>query len=275
MTPTVFGRLLVTQGEELLQHADSLEREIKLMRSLEVGDLSIGTGPYPLEISIGPAIGRMLEKYPGIVIEMEVLGMPSGREAILSSRLDIVVAEAMGLEDEPKLLIEKLPQHRGIFFCRAGHPLTKKLNPSAEDVFSFPYVGTRLPSRIAQSFAHIMPEVRIEKSTGEFIPSVTVKILNTAKEVVVNSDAISIGIRSQIAKELSGGSLAVIDFHPPWLVTNYSFVYLRNRSLSPAALAFMEEMRSVESELNCRRKRDGIGIRHALIAKYDFVIRGI
>jgi DNA-binding transcriptional LysR family regulator len=249
VTATVFGRLLVAQGEQLLQNADSLEREIKLMRSLEVGDLSLGTGPYPLEISIGPSLGRILEKYPGIKVDMEVLGLPSGREAILSGRLDMVVAEPSGLEDEPKLLIEKLPQHRGVFFCRAGHPLTQKPKPGVEDVFSFPYVGTRLPARIAQAFAHIMPAGRIDKSTGEFIPSVTVKILNTAKEIVVNSNAVSIGIRRQIAKELSGGSLAIVDLHPPWLVTNYGFVYLRTRSLSPAALAFMEEVRSVESEL--------------------------
>jgi hypothetical protein len=45
-----------------------------------------------------------------------------------------------------------------------------------------------------------MPKGRIEKSTGELIPSVTVKILNTAKEFVLNSDAISIGIRRQQAQ---------------------------------------------------------------------------
>jgi len=42
----------------------------------------------------------------------------------------------------------------------------------------------------------------------------------------------------------------VLDFHPPWLVSGYGFLYLRNRTLSPSALAFIAEMRAVEAVIN-------------------------
>lgn len=83
---------------------------------------------------------------------------------------------------------------------------------------------TRLPPRLAQSFLHLIPAGNIDKDTGDFVSPVTTSSLRIAREIVLHTDAISIGIRSQLADDIALDKLAVIDFHPPWLVNNYGFV---------------------------------------------------
>ncbi len=246
---TKFGKLMIERGQGLMRSAADLEREIKLLQGLDIGELLVGAGPYPLEISIGQTLARLLGKHPSLRIEVESLDWRTLPQSVLAGRLDIGVMELTPLEDDPRLQTEKLPAHQGVFFCRAGHPLLEKAKPAVEEVFAFPFVGTRLPPRIAAAFLHIIPAGHIDKATGDFVPPITLSSIRAARDVVLHNDAISAATRGQIADELAGGRLAVIDFHPPWLTSQYGFVYLRNRSLSPATLAFMAEMRAVEADI--------------------------
>lgn len=250
VSPTVFGDLLISQGGALVINAHELEREFKLLQGLELGELKVGSGPYPLEISMGPTLARLTAKYPGLMVELDNPVWQTLPQSVLEGRLDLAVMELSIVENEPRLETERLPPHRGVFYCRGGHPLAEKDNPDYADIFAFPCVGVRFPPRVTQLFRHHITTGRIDPATGDFVPPISTSSLRVAREIVLSSDAISIGVRSQLADDLACGRLAVIDFQPPWLVSNYGFVYLRNRSLSPAALAFMAEMRAVEADIS-------------------------
>ena len=62
--PTAFGALLLARSQALLDGATNIEREFKLMRGLELGELRVGSGAYPAQMSVGKAIGRMLNRHP-------------------------------------------------------------------------------------------------------------------------------------------------------------------------------------------------------------------
>jgi len=64
-------KLLISRGQDLVRNAQDLEREIMLLRGLEVGVLKLGSGPYPLEVSMGPTLARMMVKHPGLKIERD------------------------------------------------------------------------------------------------------------------------------------------------------------------------------------------------------------
>lgn len=247
---TEFGKLLVSQGQAVVKSAADLEREIKLLQGMEVGELVVGVAPYPMEISMGRTLARMLTQYPGLRIEVVSLERQTLAQNVLAGNLDLIVVDVNYLEDEPRLQIERLPPHHGVFYCRGGHPLAGRHQPEFQEVFAFPYAGTRMPPRIAQALENIPNSGSIEKTTGDFLPPININSLRTCREIVLQSDAITIGIRSHIAEDVVAGRLAIVDFHPPWLVTNYGFIYARNRTLSPAALTFMEEMRAVEAEID-------------------------
>jgi DNA-binding transcriptional LysR family regulator len=82
-----------------------------------------------------------------------------------------------------------------------------------------------------------------------FVPAIEVNSLDTAKRIARQSDALFPGSASMLATELSSDNLFMLDYDSPTLRSQPALVRLRNRTLSPAALRFVELVRAVESEL--------------------------
>ena len=82
-----------------------------------------------------------------------------------------------------------------------------------------------------------------------FAPAVEVNSLDTAKRIARDSNVIFPGSATMLATELSCGHLVKLDYDSPVLRTQPAIVRLRGRTLSPAALRFVELVRSLESEL--------------------------
>jgi DNA-binding transcriptional LysR family regulator len=82
--------------------------------------------------------------------------------------------------------------------------------------------------------------------TGDYVPPVTVASVRLTKDVVKASDAVGAAPLRMISTEVGEGRLATLPVRLPWMHTAYGFIYLRARMLSPAALALMAEVRTVE-----------------------------
>jgi len=136
-----------------------------------------------------------------------------------------------------------------MFYCRAGHPLVGLAALSLEQVLAFPYVGTRIPKRAAQQFVQIAKVGRIDPDHGDYLPPIKVDSLSAARDVVLSSDAVATAPWALIAEDVRAGLLASLPLALPWLHTAYGFVYLAERALAPAALAYMEDVRAVEAQL--------------------------
>ena len=64
VVPTAYGRLILERGREIVAKESELRREIRLMQGIEIGELAIGAGPFPFEISVGPAVSRLIATFP-------------------------------------------------------------------------------------------------------------------------------------------------------------------------------------------------------------------
>ena len=72
---------------------------------------------------------------------------------------------------------------------------------------------------------------------------------NPAKEIVLAGQGLGAGLQSQIAPELKQKRLVILPVDAPWLRLNYGFILKRGRTPSPAAVAFMETVRTIERGL--------------------------
>lgn len=252
--PTSFGRMLLSRGQDLLAAATEVERDFNLMRGLEIGELHVGAGAYAAEISVGQAAGRLASRHPGLRMEMTVADLRALAAAVIDRRLDLAVIELSLLDGEPRIATEALPRHPGYFYCRAGHPLLLERASSVERILAFPFVGTRMPPRVADSFLKISREGAIDPDTGDYLPPIKVDSVRLAKDIVRLSDAVGAAPLSMLAAEIESGQLVALPSRLPWMTTAYGFVYLRDRMLSPAAEAFMTEVRRVEAEELVRSK---------------------
>lgn len=68
-------------------------------------------------------------------------------------------------------------------------------------------------------------------------------------QVVLESDAISPSPPILFEREIKSGILVQLNFQKPWLRLNYGFIFLRDRTLSPAAKAFINEVEILEASL--------------------------
>jgi DNA-binding transcriptional LysR family regulator len=247
--PTSFGQMLLARAKLLIDGATELERDFKLMRGLDIGELRVGAGAYPAELSIGRAAGRLMSRHPGLRVEVMITDLRAIVAALLAHRIDLAVIELSLVEGETRIATEALPPHAGCFYCRAGHPLAAEEQLTIERVLAFPFAGTRMPRRVGESFVQIAGVGVIDPDSGDYLPPIKVDSIQVVKDVVMHSDAVAAAPVSMIAAEVGSGQLVALPLRLPWLSTAYGFVYLGERMLSPAAEAFMAEVRAVEVEL--------------------------
>ena len=78
--------------------------------------------------------------------------------------------------------------------------------------------------------------------------------INTARTVVRESDGIGAAVPSQIENQLLSGEFVLLNFQKPWIKPVYGFVFLKNRTVSPAAEAFIEKVIELEKEADEKNK---------------------
>lgn len=236
--PTAFGALLLARGQALLEEAAGLEREFTLMRGLAIGELSVGAGAYPAQMSVGRAVGRLVGEHPGLRIEVMSDDVRVIVDRLFSGKIELAVIELSIVSGEPRLASEPLPAHPACFYCRAGHPLAAETAPTIERILQFPYAGTRMPPRVAQAFLALAKAGSIDRDTGDYVPPIRVDSVPMVKDVVLGSDAVAAAPLAFIADDIARGGLVALAARAPWLQTGYGFVHLRGAALSPAVQAF-------------------------------------
>jgi DNA-binding transcriptional LysR family regulator len=200
-------------------------------------------------MSVGQAAGVLMGKHPHLNVDVSTSDLRVLITQLLQRKLDLVVVELSMVDGETGLATEALPEHPGCFFCRVGHPLARQPRPSLKQVLAYPYVGPRLPQRIANDFLQLVKVGRIDADSGDYLPPVKVDNIPVAIDVVMHSDAVGLAPLALLAPEVHAGRLQTLPLRLQWMHTRYGFVYLRDRQLSPAALAFMAEVRTVEAGL--------------------------
>ena len=240
-SPTALGVEFLKRAEALLRQADEAERDMQLLTGLGAGHVSIGCGAFAADISVGAAAARLCRRHPGISVDISIHDWTALVPRLLEGQFDLVVAEAsLALEDE-RLVVEPLPRHRGALFCRAGHPLLARGgNLSTADLAEFPFASTTLPQRLERALAP-------GRTPSGFLVRHRADTFELIRRIVLGSDAISGAIPSQIAADLAAGRVAILPLELPGLHSGYGIIQLARRTASPAALAFIDELRQVEA----------------------------
>ena len=91
--PTSYGRLILERGKDIVRKEDELQRELLLMRGIEIGDLAIGAGPFPLEISLGKSVGRLIASHPQLQVRIEAASPLEIGSRIIGGSYDLAVAD--------------------------------------------------------------------------------------------------------------------------------------------------------------------------------------
>jgi DNA-binding transcriptional LysR family regulator len=250
VTPTAFGEILLRHGERAAAEFHELAREITLAKGLEIGQLRLGAGPYPADISGERAIGVLSARHPNLMIELRIFGWTRVTADVIDGAADLGFADLSEAQRDANLDVHPVRTAQLLFFCRAGHPLGGKKPLLIEDLTEFPWVGPSLPGAMRRALPVVdKPFGAFDEIQDRFHPRIAVETFSAAKRIVLSGTAISAAIPFQIDRELKEGLCVTLPVGAPWLRLNYGFIAKRGRTLSPAAKAFMAIVRAIEREI--------------------------
>jgi DNA-binding transcriptional LysR family regulator len=249
VTPTTFGRIVLERGDMVLKREADLRREIGLLAGLETGSLRVSAGPYINETSVARAIGRVAAAHPRLRIECKSADPSDVVRQVLDERVDVGVTNAAGLDREPRLAVLPLPAQRGYLACRPGHPLTHEAAPTLARALQFPLVTTRLRGEQAALARQMGRQTTADDAYGEdYVPQVLVNSIAAARLIAQESDMLVPGTAAMLADDVAAGRLVRLECTAPPMRTNNGLIHLRQRTLSPAARAFIEALRKAEAQ---------------------------
>lgn len=252
VAPTVYGQALAKHGEKILVAVSEFEREIRILKGLGSGELSVALGPYPAELSGHRAFARLIAEHPDLRGEITVSDWHKVEELVVMRKADLAIAELSVAQNNKHLVVEPLSQHNFVFFCRSGHPLISKNEIHKYDLSHYPLVLIKLPARLS----HIFPGKLFPIPNTDYVaPSIEVHEVVISRQIVASSDAVSVAIPYQIRNELSEGIFTILPILEPWMVSNYGFIYVKDRTLSPVAEKYISLVKKIEKDVgNCNLK---------------------
>lgn len=249
VTPTPYGRVLLEHGEMVLRREAELRRELRLLVGLEEGSLAVSAGPYLAETTVATAVARVARAHPRLKIRCASADPTEVVRDVLAERVDVGVAAIAGLDKDDRLVVEPLPVQRIYFACRPGHPLAMEASPSVARALEFPLVTALLRgAHAALASRRDTGKATSGTATPDFLPQISVNSVVLARLIARESDALFPGTAPMIAEDVSAGRLIRLDCDAPAMRTNPGVLYLRNRTLAPAAKFFIETLRAVEDE---------------------------
>ena len=185
VVPTDIGRVLAQRAREVVQMAEDIEQEVLSNRTLQTGQLSVGTGPYPIETIITPALTGFITSHPLVSVRLQLADWDVLLPRLGAREMNFFVAEISTLQREPDLVVEPLSEHALYFVGRRDHPLALRKGVKPGDTFAFPFAA---PARIPPRLLAPMLSARTKSTDGASLsrpfPTIECNVVSAVKRVV-------------------------------------------------------------------------------------------
>jgi DNA-binding transcriptional LysR family regulator len=250
------GRLVLDHATRIFSQARDLTRDLEELAGLQAPELHFGADMFAAELPLGAALGRMASANSRLRVRTEIRDFDCLAREVLAGKLEFAIADTTSAERHPtRLAIEPIAEHRVFFYVRQGHPLAAAPEHSLETILVFPLVGTRLPQRVAGHIAKDVPHARVDRETGDLLPSLLLDSYAAARNVVLAGDAVGLAPLVALEHDLRTKQIVLLDFAAPWLHLSYGLFYSRKKALSRVAQLFVTQLRQAETALQAREQR--------------------
>ena len=249
---TDVGRIYLAKARAVIVQSGDLEREMHLIRGLEIGELRFGAGVYPSEMFVARAMARMAKAHPSVKLTAVSNSIDTLLQMLRRREIDFAIGDQKTAEAERGLRVTPLAWHRGHLVVRAGHPLLGGSTFKLKDVLRYPLtLTTRVPHDLLSNFLQGEGGKREGGKRGSrrasaTLPAITCDSPAMMKAIVAESDAIGLMPMSLIAREVADGSLVALPTEAPWLGRAFAIIELEDRSLSPSAEQFLRFVREAD-----------------------------
>lgn len=258
--PTPAGEVVLARGRNVLRESEDLGRAVADLLGLASGSLVVSTGPYPGDALVPDALAAFMREAPDIRCWVREADWTEIPDHLLARESDLAVADISAVEGDERFTTELLLTEPFFFVCRSGHPLAGRRRVSASDFAHYPLVGNRVPGRVEKFLAKQRPARADDVGQASpFRVKIDVATFAATRRILLASDGITLAPLAQVAVELQDGSMTLLHAQGGSPRMHSGLIYLRGRSLSPAAARFVMELRRKKEEMD--RQSAELGIR--------------
>ncbi|MGH3090279.1 MAG: LysR substrate-binding domain-containing protein [Rubrobacteraceae bacterium] len=226
LRPTPAGEALAERARNILEEAAAMEEEMA-RHGTPRGSLAVGASSTPAEFLMPRVAAEFASRYPDVALEIKVYDSEGAVRALLDREVEAVV---VGYEVEDSRLESRVIEEETLVAISSSKEAS--LESSVEELAARPFVlrergsATRLAAERGLAKAGIVPKVVMELGSNGAVAGAV-------------SAGVGVGVMPErfvsTHPEVRSIPVAGLSFRRP-----FTLVTERNRSLSPAALAFME-----------------------------------
>jgi DNA-binding transcriptional LysR family regulator len=253
--PTDAGRLLILRARQIVQMAESLDRQVFAEREQQHEHVCVGVGPYPAQTIMSLALARLISTSPGVTAQLLVGNWDDLLRSLQRQDIEFFVAETSTLEKDSRLVIEPMAAHPLFFVARSGHPLAGRRGVTAAEAFAHPLVSlSRISPRVLEPMRAARHKAREQGALAHSFPAVECNALGVVLQIVRNSDAIMVATLPSVSNEIESGELVALGSER-WLHLRYGIVRLKGHAPGVAAEKLIELVREAERVTTLEEKR--------------------
>jgi DNA-binding transcriptional LysR family regulator len=243
---TDIGTLVLRHATALEAASRDLDREVRLAKGLELGELHVGAGPWGGAALVAPVIGQLNRLHPRVRVHVVVAPWRELPARLGARDVDIVVGGLGEIEGLDDLDCVVLSEQEVVVVGRVGHPLAGADHLSPADLFAHPLVGPGMDSDTADLLVAL---ARAGGGGGAATPAaadlLTVQCdsSDVLRRLLVESDAVSFMPRFLVDADVRAGRLTVIADAGLGLRVKFGAAWLRGRSIGRAGTTFLDLLR--------------------------------
>jgi DNA-binding transcriptional LysR family regulator len=234
---TEAGQALLPQSRRILQDIKEAVRSIQDLRGSVSGRLSMGISHHIGLHRLPPILRQYSQQYPGVKLDIDFMDSEQAHQLILHGEMDLAV---ITLSPTGEQQLQSMPVWEDPLTVTVAHnhPLAQYRSVNAEMLSQHTALPPGLNTYTGQIIKDLFDQRGLSMNIG-----MSTNYLETIKVMV------SIGLGwSILPLTLLDDSVAALEWEGQALSRTLGCVHHRNRSLSNAAEAFIELLRTASNE---------------------------
>jgi DNA-binding transcriptional LysR family regulator len=246
MSPTCYGEILIRHARMALSRIGIAREEIQALKSGLPGKAAIGTVLNPGTNLVPLAVARMKQRYPGILICIEIDPSRQLVQRLLEGNLDMVVGRVSDSTRADELVYERLAaEEPHAVIASAQHPLAGRKELQLESLVEQPWIvppaGSLVRDRLAAMFVQ----------RGLALPTNIVETLSlsASANLLQHSNMLAALPEEAVQPWCKAGILTVLVRNLPLGLGAFGLITRRDHKLSPGAQLMLNTLREVAGPL--------------------------
>ena len=254
MRATPYGEIMMRQARTVFAALERAGEEVAALQAAATGSVAVGSMRGATASLLAPALALMRSSRPrvrmSVLVDAAEILIPRLREA----RLDIVLGSVPASLAGPDLVFEPLLDEPLAVIAGAHHPLARRRPLAWKDVARAEWIVYPQESALQPLLEGVLAAAR---RTEIPVAIETASVVATTM-LLERTDMLAVMPRDVAEHYARRKMIAILPLKLPLLLGPIGIVRHADRELSPAALAFTEEVRRLAAARGRRRKSESV-----------------